>query len=489
MHDVVMTDKTCLPGFVGRRRELAALAEELDGVRSTGRGRFILVRGRRRVGKSWLVEEFVEQHQLPNVFFTATRSATDQDLPRFADALVRSSLPEEARPPGVSFAHWEAALVAAAAGATPERPSVIVVDEFPYLGERSDDEARSIESMFSAAWERRLSRSPVLLIIVGSDLALMERLSHYGRPLYDRPTRLLIVDPLTPREIAAIARLSPADTFDAYTVIGGLPAFAAQWRKAGNLRDFLLASLSHPDSAFINAGTRILDAEFPSETQARLVLSAIGHGERTSSGISAATRIPPPNLDRSLKTLVDAKRIVRLEEPLSATRLRAPRYSVADPYLRFWLRFVEPALPEIERLRIEPVVERILDAWPTFRGRAVEPILRSALERLLPHASLPGANFVGSYWTRTNDPEVDVIGADKARAPAAVAFAGSIKWRERSRFESSDLERLLATAARVPGVEPATPLVAISRTGIGASAHKLSAAFGPSELLDGFPPE
>jgi uncharacterized protein len=98
------------------------------------------------------------------------------------------------------------------------------------------------------------------------------------------------VDPLTPREIAAIARLSPADTFDAYTIIGGLQAFANQWRQAGNLREFLLASLGHPESAFVNAGTRILDAEFPTETQARLVLSAIGYGERTSSGISEIGR-------------------------------------------------------------------------------------------------------------------------------------------------------------------------------------------------------
>lgn len=88
-----------------------------------------------------------------------------------------------------------------------------------------------------------------------------------------------------------------------------------------------------------------------------------------------------------------------------------------------------------------------------------------------------------------NDPEVDVIGADKARAPATVAFAGSIKWRDRSTFESADLEQLIATAGRVPGVGPATPLIAISRTGTGASARKLSAAFGPSELLEGYPPE
>lgn len=482
-----MNDKKALPGFVGRQRELAALAGELEVVRTTGRGRFVLIRGRRRVGKSWLVEEFLARHGLTNVFFTASRNATGQDLPRFAEELTQSSLPDDARAVGVRFAHWEAALATAAIGATQERPSMIVIDEFPYLGEKSDGEARAIESMFSAAWERRLSRLPVVLVLVGSDLTMMERLTEYGRPLYDRPTRQIVVDPLTPRDIAAVAGLQPEDAFDAYAVIGGLPAFADDWRRAGGFRAFLLSALSHADTQFVNSGLRILDTEFPTEIQPRVVLSAIGHGERTSKGISSASGIPASNLDRSLKRLSEAKRVVRVEEPLSAQRLKAPRYSVADPYLRFWLRFVEPAFPEIERLRTERVVDRIMAAWPDFRGHAVEPIVRSAVERLLPDERLPGAEYVGSYWTRTNDPEVDLVGADKRLAPAKVAFAGSIKWRETAPFDSSDLERLIATSARVPGVGPATPLVAVSRRGVDRSARKLHLGLGPADLLAAYP--
>ncbi len=181
--------------------------------------------------------------------------------------------------------------------------------------------------------------------------------------------------------------------------------------------------------------------------------------------------------------------MVRVELPLSSEPLKAPRYSVADPFLRFWLRFVEPALPEIERLRTEQAVDRILKDWPTFRGRAVEPIVRSALERALPMPTFPGARYVGSYWTRTNDPELDLVGADKPAAPAAVSFAGSIKWRDRAPFDSADLEQLIVTAARVLGVGPTTPLVAVSRAGIDPSARRLSASFGPSELLSGYPDE
>jgi len=121
--------------------------------------------------------------------------------------------------------------------------------------------------------------------------------------------------------------------------------------------------------------------------------------------------------------------------------------------------------------------------WPDVRGRLVEPILRDALERLLPEARLPGASYVGSYWTRTNDPEIDLIGADKRSAPANVAFVGSVKWRETAPFDSGDLEQLIRKSALVPGVGPATPLIAISRRGVERSARKLTVAFTPADLL------
>lgn len=480
---MTVNTKPVLPGFVGRTRELEALTEQLDAVRGSGTGRFVQIRGRRRVGKSWLVEEFVLRHDLPHVFFTATRNAADWNLGRFVDALAQSSLPDEAKASGVRFTNWEAALATAAIGASPERPSVIVIDEFPYLGEASDDDARAVESMFSAVWERRLSRSPVLLVLVGSDLAMMERLTEYGRPLYDRATRALVVDPLRPADIALIAGLSPEDAIDAYAVIGGLPAFAMAWKQAGGIRQFLLSALSGPDTPFVNSALRILDAEFPAQLQARVILSAIGHGERTMKAISSATSIQASNLAKPVALLTDAKRVARTEEPLSAQRLHAPRYSVADPYLRFWLRFIEREMPAIERIRTEQVVDRIIGQWPDVRGRFVEPIIRDALEAVLPDERLPGAAYVGSYWTRTNDPEVDLIGADQATSPATVAFAGSIKWREAAPFDSGDLERLIEKSALVPGVGPATALIAVSRRGIDRSARKLQVEITPEELV------
>ena len=121
--------------------------------------------------------------------------------------------------------------------------------------------------------------------------------------------------------------------------------------------------------------------------------------------------------------------------------------------------------------------------WPDVRGTFVEPILRDALERRLPDERLPGATYVGSYWTRKNDPQIDLVGADARTSPASVAFVGSIKWRERAPFDGADISQLAEKSALMPGVGAATPLVAISRTVIDPSVRALSLAITPGELM------
>src|SRR6266542_367705 len=126
-------------GFYGRRQELARLDADLEAIRSDGRGRLITVRGRRRVGKSWLIEEFIERSKAPHVFFAASRQTSERELARFAERLARSTLPAATAATGITFETWEAALALASAEAEPAQPTIIVIDEFPYLLETNRD--------------------------------------------------------------------------------------------------------------------------------------------------------------------------------------------------------------------------------------------------------------------------------------------------------------------------------------------------------------
>src|SRR6266568_3919703 len=293
-----------MTGFVGRRRELALLDAMLAEVRelagSARPGRCVIVRGRRRIGKSALVEEFIEQQQVPSVFYTAE----------------------------IGFGGG---------------PSIVVLDELPYLM----DPDGAFESVLQRSWDRELSRKPVLLILVGSDLSMMEALTSYGRPFHQRSTQMK-VGPLNPADVAAMAGLSAAEAFDAALVTGGLPIICARWRHGEDTRSFLARELANPVSPLVVSAQLSLAAEFPDQAHARMVLAAIGSGERTFTNIArAAGGIAHSTLTRAADLLI-SKGVVAGELPVSLSPSKERRYRITDSYLRFWLAFLGPHLAEVD---------------------------------------------------------------------------------------------------------------------------------------------
>jgi uncharacterized protein len=480
-------------GFIGRGRELRDLDRELAAA-GRGQGRLVTVRGRKQVGKSWLVSEFLDRHHGPSVYFDAHGYTETRELERFRAALASSTLPSASLAQGaVTFGDWEAALLAASSNATTERPSIIVIDEFPDLCEKRAGTSAGFspqEGSIRAAW-RRLEQQPVVLILIGSDLAMMERLTVYGAPLYQRPTREMVVPPLSPLETSRIISRSAADALDAYLVTGGFPKMVRLWND-GSLEAFLGDALADPQSDFVQTGARILDAEFPSNVGARTVLSVIGAGERTNKGISAGTGIATTNLtgQKGPLSILERKRIVSSALPLSTAASSDRRYRVSDPYLRFWLRFIEPRMSEIERGLGPTVAAQIALAFPDFRGRAIEPLIREALERLsiAGDVTLEGARAVGSFWTRNNAIEVDLVGADRTAPPAeSISFVGTVKWRTRGRLGGSDISDLAAAIPHITGASVTTRLVAVSRAGFGQGIAAPVRRVGPEEILEAFP--
>jgi AAA+ ATPase superfamily predicted ATPase len=465
--------------FVGREHQLALLDALLEGVRaSTGKdprpGECLLIRGRRRIGKSSLVEAFVDRAAAPAVFFTAAGASTEVELEAFIEAVDSSTLPDRAVFDDATPGNWSAALRQLAGILPDDQPSVVVIDEVPYLVDRVD----AFEGILQRAWDRELSRKPVLLILVGSDLSMMEALSSYGRPFHQRGKEM-VLGPLNPAEVGEMLDLAPAEAFDAALVTGGLPLICADWRRGTDLWQFMAIELANPVAPLLVSAERSLASEFPDAAMARAVLSAIGSGERTFTNIArAAGGVSHSTLTRAAELLVD-KRVVAAELPLSTKPSKERRYRVTDPYLRFWLTFVAPHLAEIERLRGDIALARVKAGWTTWRGRAIEPLLRESLARLLPDDALPSAAAIGSYWTRSNNVEIDVVGADRGPVARQLLFLGSIKWLETSAFDGHDLLALQRHRAAL--TDDPVPLLAISRSGVSTAG--LDAAYGPEELV------
>jgi len=454
-------------GFVGRERELAMLQQRLGAVGSArgDNGKAVLLRGRRRVGKSRLITEFIKRSGVPSLYFQASRYADQQDqLRALMEALATSDLPgaplgESAAPTTLTAAFR---LIAAA---LPDSPAIVVIDEAPWLLEEIKGGAGELQRV----WDKDLSQNPVLLLLLGSDLTMMQELNNPDQPFYGRGREMLLKE-LNPAEIATWTGLSGIRAFDAYLLTGGQPLIAEDWQLLMTPNEFIKKSLSSPVSALATEGVRVLDSEFPASLNARDVLTAIGgRGERTYTGIltSLSGRMTAPTLEKSLALLAD-KGVIAADEPLSTRRSsRDKRWRVSDPALRFWLAFMEPSLGDIDRGRADLAIARFNKGYQAWRGRAIEPVIREALNRLLPDDDWLNIREVGGWWPRTNIPEIDIVGAD-GRPAHNISFVGTIKWRERAAITDHDVAALAKAAVSVPGVTPLTPLV-------GISAHKSTA--------------
>nr|WP_240969009.1 DUF234 domain-containing protein [Streptomyces sp. HNM0575] len=442
--------------------------------------------GRRRVGKSRLAQEFCDRSGAPYVDFQATRGRSPAaERADFVSALAQSSLPGAELVSGLQAGDWNQALRALALAVPDGTPAIVVIDEVPWLVEQD----REFEGALQTVWDRHLSAKPVLLLLVGSDLSVMEALQSYGRPFFGRAGRMT-VQPLNVADVQSMTGLGAADAVDAALITGGFPEIVQSWRPGMSREDFLRESFTSPLSPLLAAGELSLLGEFPEASRSRVVLETVGSGERTFSAIAAQAggngALPSGTLAPLLNSL-QSKRILAVDLPLSAKPdSKNKRYRVADSYLRFWLAFLERSIPLIERGRGDLAMERVERSWTTWRGRAVEPFVGESLLRVV-SGTWPDTGAVGGWWNRRNNPEVDLIGADREPVASHVHFAGSVKWLESHAFGRREYEALVRDVAAVPGVTEDTPLVSVSRSGV-EDGLPLAASWGPEDLVRAWQP-
>ncbi|GIE92197.1 hypothetical protein SAMN06264365_1374 [Actinoplanes regularis] len=172
------------------------------------------------MGKSRLAQELCDRSGLPHLYFTTVKGASvTESTTQFLTDLTESALPNDRAllpstpPPG----GW-GDMLRLLAGTLPDQPCIVVLDEVPWLTEQDD----TFDGQLQVAWDRLLSRRPVLLLLLGSDLHMMQRLTAYDRPFYGRADNL-VLGPLNLAETAAVTGLAGSDAIDAHLITGGLP--------------------------------------------------------------------------------------------------------------------------------------------------------------------------------------------------------------------------------------------------------------------------
>ncbi|MGI8537235.1 MAG: ATP-binding protein [Mycobacteriales bacterium] len=473
--------------FYGRQGVLAALRGHLEDVAEAGTGRIVAIRGRRQVGKSTVVEQFVQASPTPYVFVTGVFQASlGKQLDDARVAITESTRPlpdaellTQSRP--ASWREWLGRLAIAARTG----PVVAVLDEFPWL----TDADPTLEGELQAQWDRTLSTLPVLLVLIGSDVAMMDRLAGHGRPLFGRLSPL-VVPALNPAEIAeALPGRSATEVFDAHLVTGGYPRLVSDLasRRSHRVTDYVRVSFTDPYSPLVTTARLSLESEFPDPQYAYQVLSAIGASDTANPAFkdilgrisdAAERKRAETATTRGLRTLTEIKGLIERELPAwapASSKLR--RYRVTDPYLRFWFRYLERNVDRIARGRADLAIAAFDRDWATWRGQSIEPVVRDALLRLAPtDPHLNGVESVLPWWVRNNSIEVDAV----ATTAEHTALVATIKWRSKGAVTAAELDRLRLHREQVP--RSATALLAAISPG-GQAPKGADVAYSADDLL------
>jgi AAA+ ATPase superfamily predicted ATPase len=435
--------------LLDRERELAALNQ---AARARG-GQLVMVWGRRRTGKTYLLQAFSEHQR--TVYYTATQQSAPVELMAFTDA-VRAVLGTEGLPAGYGFPDWSTALNFVTDN-TKNKRLVVVLDEFPYLAESTT----GLESVVQRWWDQRGRTSRIVLVLCGSAVAYMAQIAGAAAPLHQRMTARIYVAPLDYRSAGLfVPELPAAERAVVYGILGGTPLYLDMWDPEAPLRENLFRLFGDPASPLVDAAELVLSGELPEREGYFRILQAVALGRTRPGEINDYAKVAVERPLRRLTALgLLERRVPALDDP---SRTKRAIYRIADPYFAFWFRFIASNRPQIARgLGRQVVNSLILPGIDDHMGSTFEEMAREHARRLVAAGDLK-AERVESWWRVNGQHEVDLVGVSRRDT---ITFVGTVKWSAR-RLGRDVLQNLDGHAVALPGYKPGeTPRLIYGRAG------------------------
>jgi len=436
--------------FVGRRREL----QTLESFYQSPEAGLLILYGRRRIGKTRLVTQFLETHSDdPSFYWVATTHSESFQLRDFSQAIMVHD-PRMSGPPteDFTFSGWQAALEhLAGVVELDDRPHLIVLDEFTYLLRNEP----AISSVFQKAWDHRLSRIPQMkLILTGSLIGMMAReVFSYQAPLYGRAIAQIRLRPLP---YVAIHELFPERSADERVAIlgvtGGVPAYLELFTRTKDFVSGLSDQCLAPSSVMLTDPAVILYEQLQEPQTYESILSAIASGFHQWSEIAKMAGVSNTALGHYLQILQELEFIEKREPVLAKPTSKRGRYYVSDHFLRFYYRFIVPQLGAIERGYQETAAAKIQAELRAFLGLHVfEELCREWVWAAAASGQLGFMpETVGSYWRRYRGKgvQLDVVAAAPREKGLLI---GEAKWG-RQPLSRNLLTDLIQRSQRMPQV-------------------------------------
>lgn len=404
--------------FVGREREL----KKLESLYKSDQFEFVVFYGRRRVGKTTLINEFIKDKSA--IYYMAVEGTRKENL----SGLSKIVLSFNSGGNGAEFSEFGSLLNYIDTLSLKQERIIIAIDEFPYLAASYPAISSMLQSHIDQCWKD----SKLFLILCGSSMSFMEeQVLGYKSPLYGRRTAQFKIHPFTYFEACnVLSSFSQEHQAILYGITGGIPEYLARIMPDRSLDDNIITLFFEESGRLFEEPVNLLKQELREPASYHSIISAIAGGASRMNDIATKTGLETSGCSNQIASLISLG-IVRKEIPITESPAsKKTIYSLEDSMFLFWYRFVRPNLSSIIRGVGETIYYNLVKPQINdFMGSVFESICQQYLFHPKVYATLPFTiGNVGRWWG--NNPikkcqeEIDIMSVQDT-----TALFGECKWR------------------------------------------------------------
>lgn len=389
--------------FIDRESEMETLQNEYNRNGSS----LVIMYGRRRVGKTTLISQFIKHKKA--LFFLASEESEVQNRNAFKDKaadFIENELLKNA-----DIKNWEVIFKTIADTSFDSKP-VIVIDEFQYIGKSNP----AFPSIFQRIWEETLKNKPVMVILCGSLISMMESQTlSYNSPLYGRRTAQIRLKQIPFRYYQEFfPGKNRRELIEMYSVTGGVPKYIELFSETDDIYKSIQRCVLNRSGYLYDEPHFLLQQEVTEIGSYFSIIKAIAAGNSKLSAISTVLEIKSTGLTKYLKTLIDLD-ILEREVPVTEENPEKSKkglYRIKDNYIRFWFAFVYPNMSFIEsgnsRIVMNKIRKGLISGHTAF---VYEDVCRERMWDLNAEDCWPfHFSKIGRWWDGKN--EIDIAAID-----------------------------------------------------------------------------
>lgn len=421
--------------FINRESELNHLEEEY----SKDASRFVVLYGRRRIGKTALIEEF-GKNKKDFIYYLADQQTETQQIESFKQQIYEYTHDDFLQK--TRFDNWDQFFSYLTKILPADKRLVIGIDEINYIIKSTP----AFLSILQKYWDTFFSKTKIFLIASGSHVGMMLReVLNYDSPLYGRRTSQIHLKAFDFKHASKFLKnFDIEERVTLYSITGGVAKYLLliEERSVG---EFIKKKILEKEGFFYQESIFLLSQEFKNPNVYLSILKAIALGHTKLNEIANFVGIDGKKLTRYLDVLQEIGFVTRqvpvTEDPL---RFRKGVYSIEDNFLNFWFRFVLPNRSRIELRYTKDLLDSILVSMPDYASSAFEHIGMEFLQGKGSAGRLPAQfSHWGRWWDRMNEIDIVALNSDTLD----ILFC-ECKWQKR-KIDANAVQHLLDTAPQV----------------------------------------